>query len=494
MRRAEGGEVRRIAYTCAVSFLIVTAFFVSSAQAAGTKYIRDNATGGDCASIASWNNTTKTCTLTGDLPLTNLVISNNGITVDGAGHLLSGSGSLRGVDLSGRSNVNVINLSISSFSHGIYANGGANNAAVNNYITGNNQGIYFKSVNGGQLTGNVASNIWKGIALDLSQNITVSSNTVNGNTLGISVTGSAGVMLGNAISGNSLSSNQDSVFLSNASGNLISGNTSTGSANSGINLASSASNNTVTGNTVSGGLDGIVLNSYSNGNSVLLNIISGNSGKGINMNASSWNSVAYNEITGNGTGFGAALYASSNNLVYNNSFRNNGTQLYAITGTGNVFNQPAPVGGNYFDNFDTPAEGCNDINADHFCDSPFVYGFVQDNLPWTSAGSWCDKPALSLSLPQAFWASYDDYILRQLSVNWTIRDNGLPAYDVKLTRSDTNNGVTLLTDLPVSFGDISPGGSSTQTLKYHVPPAVTSWRSINGASASDACGTTYAYP
>lgn len=142
------------------------------------------------------------------------------------------------------------------------------------------------------------------------------------------------------------------------------------------------------------------MNSSSNNNSVLHNVINGNSGKGLNVNASSTNTFAYNTITGNGIGYGAALYATSNNLIYNNSFKNNGIQLYSSTGVGNVYNQPAPVGGNYYDSFDTPAEGCNDVNGDGFCDSPFVFGFVKDNLPWTSEGGWCGKPALSLSAPQ----------------------------------------------------------------------------------------------
>lgn len=482
-------------FLCVVSF-VLGAIMVPSAQAAGTKYIRDNATGGDCASIASWNNLTKTCTLTADLPSTNLTISNNGITVDGAGHSLTGTGSssgVRGVDLAGRSNVTIKNLNISAFSYGIYGNVGTNNVAVDNITTGNNQGIYFKNISGGEVSRNVANNIWKGIVLEGSSNIVINGNSASSNTFGIAILGTAGVMLNNTVNGNNVISNSDGIYLSNASGNTITNNTSTGSSR-GINLASSASSNIISSNSLNGGTDGLVVNASSNGNSVLNNIISGNSGKGLNVNSSATNTFAYNTISGNGVGYGAALYATSNNLIYNNSFKNNGVQLYSVTGVGNLYNLPAPVGGNYFDSYDTPAEGCNDVNSDGFCDSPFVYGFVQDNLPWASEGAWCGKPALTLSSPQAFWGSYADYIARELSVNWTVRDNGMPAYDVKITSSVNNAGVTLLTGLPVSFGDIPAGGSSSQTLKYQTPNGVSRWYTIHNATAKDGCGTSYTYP
>lgn len=55
-----------------------------------TKFIKDNATGGDCSTIGIWDSSTKTCTLTKDLNET-IQIDSDGITVDGNGHTSTGS-------------------------------------------------------------------------------------------------------------------------------------------------------------------------------------------------------------------------------------------------------------------------------------------------------------------------------------------------------------------------------------------------------------------
>jgi len=118
--------LRRI-WAASLIAIVMIGLVVSFAEAATTKYIRDDATGGDCTSVGKWNSAAKTCYLTSDLNLTNIIISNNGITLDGGGHSLTGSGTSGGygVDLIGRSSVTVKNLVISSFNYGIYAYSGS---------------------------------------------------------------------------------------------------------------------------------------------------------------------------------------------------------------------------------------------------------------------------------------------------------------------------------------------------------------------------------
>jgi len=88
----------------------------------------------------------------------------------------------------------------------------------------------------------------------------------------------------------------------------------------------------------------------------------------------------------------------TNNQIYNNNFIGNTLQA-SVSGScfnpigcglgSNVFNLATPTGGNFWDNFDTPAEGCSDTApADGFCDSAFVFSGVQDNLPWTTQNGW----------------------------------------------------------------------------------------------------------
>ena len=55
-----------------------------------TKFIADNATGGDCATIGTWDVPTKTCTLTQDVFET-IQIDSNGVTLDGNGYTITGT-------------------------------------------------------------------------------------------------------------------------------------------------------------------------------------------------------------------------------------------------------------------------------------------------------------------------------------------------------------------------------------------------------------------
>ena len=99
--------------------------------------------------------------------------------------------------------------------------------------------------------------------------------------------------------------------------------------------------------------------------------------------------------------YGILQNHTSDNTIYNNSFSNNGTQiLFAATSSGNVFNFPAPTGGNWFDNFDQPGEGCNNTSpADDLCDSPYLFIGGQDHLPWASEGGWVSSPPTDTTPP-----------------------------------------------------------------------------------------------
>jgi len=69
-----------------------------------TKFISDDTTGGDCTTIGTWNNTTKTCTLTQDVFETIQIDSDN-ITLDGASFSVTGSETGNGIYLPYRSGV-----------------------------------------------------------------------------------------------------------------------------------------------------------------------------------------------------------------------------------------------------------------------------------------------------------------------------------------------------------------------------------------------------
>ncbi|MBI2459852.1 MAG: right-handed parallel beta-helix repeat-containing protein [Parcubacteria group bacterium] len=109
------------------------------------------------------------------------------------------------------------------------------------------------------------------------------------------------------------------------------------------------------------------------------------------------NHIAFNDRTIRHGGYYGGifiLYDSDNNQTYNNNLIDNfpsQIQVQNIAGSypvGNTFNLPAPTGGNYYNDFDIPSKGCNDINNDSFCDSPYIFTVGQDNLPWTKRDGW----------------------------------------------------------------------------------------------------------
>ncbi len=60
---------------------------------------------------------------------------------------------------------------------------------------------------------------------------------------------------------------------------------------------------------------------------------------------------------------------------------------------GTVFDGGAGVGGNYWSDFHTPAQGCNDVNPwDGYCDSWYVFTGGVDQYPFTRQDGWNQQP------------------------------------------------------------------------------------------------------
>jgi parallel beta-helix repeat protein len=305
--------------------------------------ISDNATGGDCTSIGTWNNTTKTCTLTAGVtqPIT---MDSNSIILDGAGYGLTGSGTGDGVYLSGRSNVTVRNLIVSDF----------------------NRGFYVKNSAGILLADNKVSGTWRGIVLDGSSNNLVAGNTASNNTTGGD---SAGILVGG-------SSNQNMVLNNNASYN----------GSTGIWIYGSNGNYVIKNLTVSNKFGFFV------DNGGRYNLIASNTATkqdcsgccGIRLAFSSnENTVTDNAMSENYYGF-HLWSSSSGNQIYHNNFIANKTQAFHDgTGTGNKFNINKPAGGNFWSDWMSP-----DYDRDGFVDNPYVFTGGQDDLPWTLPNAW----------------------------------------------------------------------------------------------------------
>lgn len=146
-------------------------------------------------------------------------------------------------------------------------------------------------------------------------------------------------------------------------------------------VVSSSSGNTFEANTVEGNAGGIQLTA-AGGNMLRRNTVRRNSQFGVRIDTfSNGNNLRENTISNNARGLD--VLSSVGNTVVNNNFFDNQVQA-AVVGT-TWFSLALPTGGNYWTDFDTPAEGCSDQDGDGFCDAPrvVVSPWGQDNLPWT---------------------------------------------------------------------------------------------------------------
>ena len=340
-----------------------------------TKFIRDDATGGDCYLIGNWNGDTKTCTLAQDIYET-IQIDSNSIVLDGNDRTLTGSNTGYGVYLYGRSGVTIKNLNVRNFTYGIYFYSSDNNNLTDNGIFNTVDGVYINyfSNNNTISRNNFSFNDGRAIYLYGSNNNLI-NNTIDGpvnsyydysSSIGIRIESSD-----NLIEQNTISHNHFGIVVFGARNNLISNIINTNRSR-GIYISGSyGGHNKLISNVISGNSIGIQITGNSNENELTSNTISNNR---------NW-SASY-------LGWGIALEYSNNHKVYNNNIIDNPRQTIISNSVDNIFNFVPPIGGNYWSNFDTPSEGCNDLNNDNFCDSPYVFDMGRDNSPWIIKDGW----------------------------------------------------------------------------------------------------------
>ena len=282
-----------------------------------TKFINDNATGGDCISIGIWNSVTKTCTLTTDLG-EKIQIDSNGITLDGNGHTITGSNTGNGVHLSSRIGVTIKNLNVNQFNYGIYLASSSNNTLSGNNVSNNDiYGIYLYSSSNNTIISNIASknynygsNYGYGIYLSSSSNNTLISNIASNN--------------------NNFYGDDYGIYLFLSDNNMLSSNNASNN-NAGIALDKS-SNNTLTGNNASYNNFGIFL-MYSNNNML-------NSNSALNNFGNVYDDFDCSREYGpppDGDGI-ALYYSNNNNLSYNNASNNRCNGFYAKSSSSTIFN------------------------------------------------------------------------------------------------------------------------------------------------------------
>lgn len=310
-----------------------------------TKFIQDNATGGDCYLIGNWDNSTKTCTLTQNVSETIQIDSDN-ITLDGNGHAINGSDTGSGVYVYNKNGVKIKNLTINRFPTGIYLSSPFNQGEISNNIIN----LSSSSASGIYAYNNTASN---------SSNNKIINNKIYSCSNCISTTGVSFLYNYSSVINNEIRNNEINAYYginlmrssqNKISGNLIFSNVLNNNSGTGISLDYGSSWNTLEDNTVIGFFSGIYF------------------GKGDQLNNKS-NTIRKNIIKLNK--YGIYILVATQNEFSNNDFLNNTTtHAYNVYSNDNNFNS------NYWDNWTSP-----DNNNDGVVDFPYDFNRIKDNLP-----------------------------------------------------------------------------------------------------------------
>ncbi len=376
-------------------------------------------------SIGTWDPINRVFTLTTDLD-EGIEITEDNLILDGGGHTLAGpypyAGS--GVHLSGRKEVTVRDLNIVGFDYGIllrdssentilannmgevggygiHLDGCSNNTLISNTTFNSGIGIYLGNSNRNTLKENMSlpdAQQANGIRLDHGS----SENTLTGNIVPLRDCFEA-IWVGEGCNNNTLTGNTASwamvrgIRLFRCSGNVVRRNTCSNGSTVGIELVF-ATGNFVTENTVDSNFYCGINLEFCMDNLLTGNTVTSTGGCGIAFSDAHRNTVSGNTVASNGWAppimphgpYGIYLgmpeggeVPSSNNLIYNNNFIDNQMQACDNGGTGNVFNLPKPIGGNYWSDWTAP-----DTDGDGIVDAPYMFTGGQDNLPWADPDGW----------------------------------------------------------------------------------------------------------
>ena len=322
----------------------------------------------------------------------------------------------------------------------------------NKIINNSNIGIAFgaNSLNHKAYRNNISQN-YAGVSLSGSNSTEISENIINSNTIrGIEMS----LSHRNTIANNTLSNDSVGIVLALSHNNNITNNTATHNTYFGIHLISSNNNTLTKNRANLNGNDGIQLFASSNNNILSQNILNNNAYHGIQIHTSSNNNISSNTINNNSNIAGIRLVSTLNNLlssnvitnspnygillentnlttISNNNFQNNNISIKLTSSnnnviiTNNIFNNTLGIyldpsfnneiynnnlinntqqafddgtnswfdtayGGNYWSDYDSAVEGCNDTNSNGVCDASYAIsgGTNVDGAPFIAESSW----------------------------------------------------------------------------------------------------------
>jgi parallel beta-helix repeat protein len=339
-----------------------------------------------------------------------------------------------------------------------------------------NQSIFIQD-NGITLDGNgfgvVATDNYYAVYSSLWSNVTVTNLNVTGTTAGIWVINGNNI----TISNNTVSDGYYGIITYWDNNVSITNNTVNNPRYFGIYNDNYGSGSvTIQGNTVIGpGNYDVGIRSYTPGSTAVTivrdNVISGFNHGLLAYYPANW---TMNNNTISNSYFGLRMYQpyAAPSSVYNNNFIDNQVQIYIDLPTGLVsFNQAAPVGGNYFSNFHTTAQGCSNTNNDTFCDTSYYFTGGADNLAWTIQDGWAtpaDTVAPIASPTESPVANGAGWNNSNVTVTWNWVDNagGSGIDTANCTTSSTSTGEGNPITLNATCKDLAGNtGSASYTVK-----------------------------
>jgi hypothetical protein len=175
-----------------------------------------------------------------------LVVGVDGITIDLAGHTLSGTTSGNGVEITNRSNITVRNGTITGWATGVRAVVGSNIAVQDLDITVPSSGPT------------------SGVAFGATSSASVVNTVIHDGGIGVLVDGASG----STVQGNHFDAPQQAVLVSGANDTLVTQNEANGSA-SGVAIGTGSTGTTITDNVLRTGVAGIYVDPSANTGTVI---------------------------------------------------------------------------------------------------------------------------------------------------------------------------------------------------------------------------------
>jgi parallel beta-helix repeat protein len=317
-------------------------------------------------------------TLTDDIA-GNIIIEMSGLTLDGAGHTISGTGLGNGIFGIGLTGVTIKCAVVMGFDLGIVLMFSDSCTIKENFVTDCvNAGIHLYGSDGNTIKENTcANNVWEGVWLDDSSNNIIKENEVYGN-------GEGGIFLWYGADNNMIKDNEAwdnavmGILLWECNGNTVKENNVHDNTLGGIWLYYCAGGNTVEKNTISGCGWEAIRTHQTGGTMICGNHIS-TSRHGILIwfnTAGNGNIITGNTITRIRFRGCILSFYTYDNIVYHNNFKHNEVQAL----DNGVTNQWDYNGeGNYWSDY----KG-KDANKDGIGDTPYpIIGVAgsMDNFP-----------------------------------------------------------------------------------------------------------------